>query len=160
MVTFDAETGEVIEAAPPREKVSGIHKIKSRLGKLRKDGDAARSPEEFSVLIKQHKDDLKTIRDANHEWWTGDGEDFEGYRDWIDRRRAELRHVDSATFQLLASCVAEAATKGDLYSILDEYAEKIGELDGEESRRFEAAYNEKEQSFAAPTPLEAGAFGG
>jgi hypothetical protein len=150
------DTGEVVE----RQKVPGIHKIKERLSKLRKLGDAATDLDTFNMLVKEHKDDLKTIRDANHEWWTGDGEDFEGYADWKDRRKAELSRTDSAAFQFLVSVVQECPTADDLRDITEEYADKIAELDGEESRRFESVFNEREAALKNPTPMTAGAFGG
>jgi hypothetical protein len=163
MVTIDGETGEIIDM-PVREKVSGIHKIKERLSVLRKNGDAATDLETFNALIKAHKDDLKTIRDANHEWWTGDGEDFEGYAAWKDRRKAELSRTDSAAFQLLTSLVQEAKSYDDLRGIIEEHDETISKLEGDESRRFDLAYNNREADLStpppAPTPLTAGAFGG
>lgn len=159
---YDAETGEILQNIG-KTKVPGIHKIKGRLSQLLKDGDAATDLDAFNELIKAHKDDLKTIRDANHEWWTGDGEDFEGYSAWKDRRKAELSRTDSAAFQLLASLVREAESLDDLRSILDEHDDTISKLEGDESRRFDLAYNNRESDFstpAAPTPLTAGAFGG
>jgi hypothetical protein len=160
MVTFDGATGEIIEGTPERQKVPGIHKIKERLSKLLTEGNAATDLETFNTLVKQHKDDLKTLRDANHEWWTGDGEDFEGYAAWKERRKAELTRVDSTDFQFLASLVSECPTRADLESILDEYSGRIAELDGEESRRFEEIYNARETALKSLTPLEAGTFGG
>jgi hypothetical protein len=163
MVVYDGETGEIIDTPPQREKVPGIHAIKQRLSQLRKAGDAETDPAAFNALVKEHKDDLKTIRDANHEWWTGDGEDFEGFRDWKERRKAELSRTDSAAFQLLISLVQEAKSYEELRSLLDEHEETIGKLDGDESRRFDLAYNNRESDLAAPkqpTPLTEGAFGG
>lgn len=161
MVTYDSETGEIIEGATVREKVPGIHKIKERLSKLLTEGNAATDLETLNALIKSHKDDLKTIRDANHEWWTGDGADFEGFAAWKDRRKDELSRTDSATFQLIASVVSECKSYEELRSAFDEYEQKIEELDDGERRRFDAIYNDKEASFEAkrPTPLTAGAFG-
>jgi hypothetical protein len=159
MIAIDGETGEIIDA-PVREKVPGIHKIKERLSKLRKEGDAATSLDAFNALIKEHKDDLKTIRDANHEWWTGDGEDFDGFAAWKDRRKAELSRTDSLGFQMLCSCVQESKSADDLQSLMDQHAEAIAELDGEESRRFEEIYNAREDALKHPTPMTAGAYGG
>lgn len=148
-VHVNIETGEVVERTP----VKGITKIKERLGKFRKDGDAATTLDEFDALGKANKDDLTTIREANHEWWTGDGEDFEGYRDWIKRRRAELSHTDSLGFQFLASAVQTAKSQDELRSLLDEHSEAIAELDGEESRRFELLFNSHEETLKNPTHL-------
>jgi hypothetical protein len=157
---YDAETGEIIQGGLGRQKVPGISKIKERLSKLRKAGDAATTLEEFTALISEHKDDLKTIRDANHEWWTGDGEDFEGYRDWKERRKEELTpRTESLGFQMLCSAVQEARSTDDLRSLIDEHSEAIGELDGEESRRFQTAFNERETALKSPEPLTVGEYG-
>lgn len=160
MVTIDAETGEILDV-PAREKVPGIHKIKERLSKLLKDGDAAKTLDEFNALIKEHRDDLKTIRDANHEWWTGDGEDFEGYAAWKDRRKAELTPQERSTsFQLLISNVEECKNNGELSAFLARHNEAIEMLDGEESREFERLYDAKASVLKSPTPLETGLVGG
>jgi hypothetical protein len=182
MVTIDGETGEIIDAAP-REKVPGIHKIKERLSALRKEGDAATDLDAFNALVKAHKDDLKTIRDANHEWWTGDGEDFEGYAAWKERRKAELTpKAETLTFQLLVSNLNECESDHELQGFLTQHGDAVAMLDGEESRTFEAlydakaavlkaaqpddmtrAYSQEELRQAArggTTPLEAGLMGG
>jgi hypothetical protein len=160
MVTLDGETGEIIDT-PVREKVPGIHKIKERLSKLRKLGDAATDLETFNALIKEYKDDLKTIRDANHEWWTGDGEDFEGYSAWKERRKAELTPPERSTsFQLLVSNVEECKSNGELSAFLARHSDAIEMLDGEESREFERIYDAKAEALKNPTPLEAGLIGG
>jgi hypothetical protein len=163
MIAIDGETGEIIDV-PAREKVPGIHKIKERLSKLRKDGDAATDLDTFNALIREHKDDLKTIRDANHEWWTGDGEDFEGFAAWKERRKAELTPQEtSLEFQLLLSTLNECGTKAEYDAWLAKNGDVIDTLDGAESRQFEAAHDAKVEALKpakAPTPLEAGAFGG
>jgi hypothetical protein len=157
---YDAETGEILQNVG-KVKVPGIHKIKARLSQLLKDGDAATDLDTFNELIKAHKDDLKTIRDANHEWWTGDGEDFEGYAAWKERRKAELTPQErSVSFQLLVSNVEECKNNGELSAFLARHSEAIEMLDGEESREFERIYDAKGESFKAPTPLDAGLVGG
>jgi pyridoxal biosynthesis lyase PdxS len=161
MVTIDGETGEIIEGTPTREKVPGIHKIKERLGKLRTAGEAATDLETFTALLKEHKDDLKTIRDANHEWWTGDGEDFEGYGAWKERRKAELTPQPQSTeFQFLASLVSESTTAEQLQGVINTHGDAVGMLDGAEARKFEAMYDAKVEALKSPTPMTAGAFGG
>jgi hypothetical protein len=164
MVVYDGETGEIMDTPPQREKVPGIHKIKERLSKLLTDGNATTDLETFTALLKEHKDDLKTIRDANHEWWTGDGGDFEGYAAWKERRKAELSRTDSAAYQLLVSLVQEAKSYEDLQAIIDEHDDTIAKLEGDESRRFELAYNNRESDLQTPakqpTPLETGLVGG
>lgn len=149
------ETGEVIE----RPKVPGISAIKKHLNALMSKGNQATDLETFNALVHDCADDLTKIRDANHEYWTGDGGDSEGFKAWIKRRREELSKVESTAFQLLASAVQEARSPDDLASLADEYASTIAELDGEESRRFESAYNEREEALKHPTPMAAGEFG-
>lgn len=150
------ETGEVIE--PGREKIKGIHAIKQRLGKMMIEGDAITDPDVFSALVKANKDDLKTIRDGNHDWWTGDGDDFEGYGPWIERRRAELAPADepSLSLQMLLSALETCATRNDLSALIDEHGAVAGQLDGEESRKWEDAYNTTEAAIMAAAPLGAG----
>jgi hypothetical protein len=158
----DDDGNAAAASAPPhREKVVGIHKIKERLSVLRKAGDAATDLDTFNALIKEHKDDLKTIRDANHEWWTGDGADFEGYAAWKDRRKAELTPPERSTsFQLLVSNVEECKNNGELSAFLARHSEAIETLDGEESREFERIYDAKAEALKSPTPLDAGLVGG
>lgn len=160
----DDDGNAAAASAPARQKIVGIHKIKERLSGLLKAGDAATTLEEFSALLKEHKDDLKTIRDANHEWWTGDGEDFEGYAAWKDRRKAELTPQERSTsYQLLVSNVEECTNNGELSGFLARHSEAIEMLDGEESREFERIYDAKAETFKpskAPTPLETGLVGG
>jgi hypothetical protein len=166
MVAFDGATGEIIEPAAERQKVPGIHKIKERLNKFMLAGNACTDLEEFRKMVKENKDDIKAIREGNHEYWTGDGEDSEGFAAWMERRYAELApHTDSTEFQLLASLVQEAKSYDDLRSIIDEHDATIAKLEGDESRRFDLLYNNRESDLAvpaakSPTPLEAGAFGG
>jgi hypothetical protein len=158
--TVDAETGEIIEAVPERQKVPGISAIKKNLNALMSKGNQATDLETFNSLVHDCADDLTKIKEANHEYWTGDGGDSEGFKAWIKRRREELSTVESTAFQLLASAVQEARSPDDLSSLADEYASTIAELDGEESRRFESAYNEREAALKSPTPMTAGAYGG
>jgi hypothetical protein len=92
------ETGEVIEGEivtgehVVREKVPGITRIKNNLNKMMKDGNKATDLEAFRALVKANKDDIKAIREANHDYWTGDGEDFEGFEKWMAKA---LRGTDA-----------------------------------------------------------------
>jgi hypothetical protein len=166
--THNAQTGEVIEGhaldvsdTPERERVPGITKIKNNLNKLMRDGRKATDLEAFNALVSGCKDDLQTIKDANHSYWTGDGEDFEGFKAWIKRRREELTpKVESTALQLLLSLVAECKQFADLQELLEEHDATIATLDGEEARKFEEAYNVREQAILTPVPMTAGAFGG
>jgi hypothetical protein len=138
---FDRETGEIIE----RPKVPGIAKIKERLNKLMRDGNAATDLEAFNALVSTYKDDLQQIKDANHDYWTGDGEDSEGFKNWIRRRREELTpKEESVAFQLLVSNLAECTSTNELKGFLAQHGDAAEQLDGEEARRFQQLYDEKE----------------
>jgi hypothetical protein len=155
------ETGEVIEGEVIDAKIPGITKIRNNLNKLRRDGGKATTLEQFNALVHANADDLQKIKDASHTLWTGMGEDFDGFRAWIKARREELTPVpESTAYQLLTSLVKECKTGGDLTALLDEYADTIGELDGDEGRRFETFYNAHEEALRKPTPMTAEAFGG
>ncbi|WP_324807156.1 hypothetical protein SH584_11315 [Sphingomonas sp. LY29] len=152
-VQHNPQTGEVIE----REKVPGITKIKDRLGKMMTAGNAMTDLADFKALVKANRDDIKTIRDANHQWWTGDGDDWEGFGKWLDSRYAALTPVEeSVGFQMLMSVLSECATRDDLASLVDQHGNVIEELDGEESRKWDEAYNGREVAIAAVAPLGAG----
>lgn len=151
---FDPQTGEITHAPPP-----GIHKIKERMRQFMLDGAAATTLEDFDALGAQNKGDIETLKDNNHAWWTGDGEDHEGLKAFIKRRREELAGP-SLQFTMLASLVAESTTSDDLKRILTEHDSAIGLLDGEESNTFEELYEAKLEALKNPTPLVAEAFGG
>jgi hypothetical protein len=161
MVTFDGATGEIIEGDANDVKIPGITKIRNNLNKLRRDGGKATDLEAFNALVHNCREDLQKIKDANHTLWTGMGEDFDGFKAWIRTRREELTpKVESTAFMLLTSLINECTSKLDLDAVLDEYADTISQLEGEESRRFEEAFNERETAIKNPTPLTTGAFGG
>jgi hypothetical protein len=164
MVTIDGETGEIIEAAPERQKVVGIHKIKERLNKFMIAGNACTDLEEFRKMVKENKDDIKAIREGNHEYWTGDGEDSEGFAAWMERRYAELApREETLEYQMLVSCVNECTSAAELKAFLAKHGDAVETLDGAESRDFEALYDAKAAALKvekSTTPLEAGAFGG
>jgi len=159
--TIDGETGEVTDA-PVREKVPGIHKIKERLNKFMREGNACTDIEAFRALVKANKDDIKTVRDANHEYWTGDGGDSEGFKAWMDRRYAELTpHEDSLAYQLLVSTLGEVQNQAEYDEWLSKNGSVIDGLDGAESRKFDEYHQAKVDALqAAPTPLTAGHVGG
>jgi hypothetical protein len=135
MIAIDGETGEFVDADP---KIPGITKIKNNLNKLMREGRKIRADEvgaleAFNALVHDCKDDLQTIKDANHSYWTGDGEDFGGLKAWIKQRREELTpKEESLGFQFLCSCVESSKSADDLNSLMDQHSEAIGELDGEE----------------------------
>ncbi|MES2752840.1 MAG: hypothetical protein V4661_15845 [Pseudomonadota bacterium] len=140
-----------------REPVPGITKIKERLGKMLTEGNSLTDADAFSALVKANKDDLKTIRDANHGWWTGDGEDFEGYEAWIARRRAELAPVEvSEQFTMLMDTLEKCGSKADLDEWFRINSVFVETLDGEEGRKVEARYEALETALKALTSLAAG----
>jgi hypothetical protein len=156
---FDRETGEVIEAAPVESvKIPGITKIKDRLRAMKDAGD---SPEmtldAFRALVRANKDDLKTIRDANHGWWTGDGEDFEGYGPWIERRKAELASPDAGMCAELIRSMKQCDTKPSLDNWYAANEAVIEALDGADGRSFELAYQLHESAIREMDRVTAGA---
>jgi hypothetical protein len=153
---FDPQTGEIIEGEA-REKVPGIHKIKERLRVLQTEADKCTELDVFNDLVSNHKADLQAIKDANHEWWTGDGEDFEGFKAWIRRRRAEMAPVElSEDAQMLLDTLGECTNGKELQGWLRLYGDRMEALDGAESRRVEARYNEVETGLRAVANLSAG----
>lgn len=143
---FDRETGEIVE----REKIPGIHKIKERLRKFRTEGNAAADLESFRVLMKANKDDLNKIREGNHEWWTGDGEEDEGFEKWILRRYDELTPVEMGeTGQMCLDTLNECTSSQELAGWFKLNWKYVEELDGAERDRVEARYEELERSFKA-----------
>jgi hypothetical protein len=138
----DPQTGEIIEAEAQRDPtIPGITKIRNNINKLRKDGAKATDLEAFNTLVSAHKDDLQKIKDANHSLWSGMGEDFDGMKAWIKRRREEL--AGSLTYQLLCSTLAEVDSWQELQGWLNKHGDAVGSLDGAESRKFEALYDER-----------------
>lgn len=136
------QTGEVIEAQA--EKIPGIHKIKDQLRKMMDLGNSEDiTLEGFHQLKRSYRADLKTIRDANHTWWTGDEEDFEGFGPWIARREAELSN-DDGTFKMMLDSMTSCQTKMALESWMIANEAMVGELDGVESRKFQLAYEAHE----------------
>jgi hypothetical protein len=140
---FDRETGEIIE----RPKVPGIAKIKERLNKLMRDGNASTDLEAFNALVSTYKDDLQQIKDANHDYWTGDGEDSEGFKAWIVRRRAELSEPKSETYTLCMETLDEVTNLKELEGWFKLNWKYVEELDGAERDTVEARYQELEQGF-------------
>ena len=147
------------------EKVPGIHKIKQRLNKLMIDGNAIAADdvgalEAFNALVHECKDELTKIRDAKHQYWTGDGEDFEGFAAWIKRRREEMAEPDeSLAYQLLVSTLRECETEQQLHAWNIKNGDVVERLDGAESRQFTAIYDEHEAQLRANktrTPVDAG----
>lgn len=150
---FDRETGEIIEATPERQKVPGIHKIKERLRTLMTDGGAATSLDDFNALVSQHKTDLETIKEHQHEWWTGDGDDFEGFRTFIKRRREELDV--SEDFRMCLETLEACTSAQELDAWFKLNSKYVETLDGDESRRIQTRYDELEAGLKAAAVVRA-----
>jgi hypothetical protein len=138
-------------------KVPGIAKIKARLNKLMLDGDKETDLEKFNALVHDCKAELTAIRDAKHQYWTGDGEDSEGFAAWIKRRRAELENPESTGFQFLMSLIDECDTVAAMQNLVAKHGDAIDALDGAEARRFQARFDEREAGLAALDKVTGGA---
>jgi hypothetical protein len=154
---FDRDTGEVIEGETTRDPtIPGITKIRNNLNKLRRDGGKATDLEAFNTLVHANKDDLQKIKDAEHTLWTGMGEDFDGFKAWIKRRREELTPQERSTsYQFLIACVDECTSINELNAFVAKHGEAVEMLDGEESRLFEQAYGVKESAMKLLATAEA-----
>jgi hypothetical protein len=139
------QTGEIIEGEG-REKVPGIHKIKERLRPLL--STPVDNLEAFNALVSERRNDLQKIKDANHEWWTGDGADFEGFKSFIKRRREELTPVEMGEIgQMCMDTLAQCTSKQELDGWFKLNWKYVEELDGAERDTVEARYQELEQGF-------------
>lgn len=135
-------TGEPVDITPQAdvpEPLKGIHKIKERLRVMMTAGNEETTLVAFKDLKRANREDLKAIRDANHSWWTGDGEDFEGFGPWIARREAELDPENAAT-RAIMDMKENASTPEGLDKWRDGNGGYLEQLDGADGRRFEAAY--------------------
>jgi hypothetical protein len=130
-------TAEYAEPAP-ETKVEGITKIKQRLSALMTAGNAAADLEAFNALVHDNRDDLTKIKDANHGWWTGDGEDFEGYKAWIRRRREELAaEPEYGGVQKLIDSMNDCETLDQFNNWLAANGDDIDALSDADRRTFE-----------------------
>lgn len=151
-----AEFAEADEEAG-RGKVAGISKIKKALNALMLAGNTATELAAFNALVHDCKAELTAIKDGNHVYWTGDGEDSEGFKAWIVRRRAELTPIEqSLGFQMLVSALEECACRDDLAALFDQHGAVVEALDDAESRKFGHAYDAREAAIMAVAPLSAG----
>lgn len=126
--------------AQAEPKIPGIHKIKERLRALQTAGDQCSLLEAFNEHVHSAKADLEQIKHNNHSWWTGDGEDFEGFKSWIVRRRAELApELDDATFAMLVQEMKETETKPQLEAWIEKNIDQIAALDDADTRKFQQA---------------------
>lgn len=129
------------------QKVEGIAKIKERLRVLMAAGNSANDLDSFNALVHANAEDLTKIKDASHQWWTGDGGESEGFKAWIKRRRDELsgegyNAVVSGLIESMKTCETSLALSN--WRAANE--EVIDALDGAEGRRFELAWQLHESS--------------
>lgn len=167
------QTGEIIEGEvvddarrepAAREKLDGPHTSKTALREaVHAIVAKVRAVETLEALDALKSESKRTINQALRDWpllINGDPEIEEdlGLKGEIEKRRGELTR--STEFQFLMSLVSESRTAAELQTVLNVHGDAIGELDGEEAREFERAYDAKAEALKNPTPLEAGAFGG
>ena len=140
--------------AHERTKIPGISKIKDRLRKLKTEGNEATDLEAFNALVHDCKDELTKIRDGEHPWWTGDGNDEEGFKAWIVRRREEL--ADSQ-YKALIDSLKQCETKAALAKWLEANGDAVDELSDIERRKFQLAWDMHESAITQMDTVTAGA---
>lgn len=172
--THDASTGEPIDAAPVEQKVTGIHKIKQAIRQMKAEGNEAVGPAEFETVIGKYVGEMQALEDANHNWWTGhdsDGNTFESLPEWVERRRAELapqattaermaalanEPEEDGQFKMLVDSLKECGTLQSLTNWMAANEAIVEMLDGEESRKFQLAYELHESAVLAVANVTAG----
>lgn len=105
----------------------------------------AKSNDEINEIVTREAN-RETVKQAERDWpelITGDPriEGDDGLKGYVTRRRAEL--AGSLAYQLLVSTLNECANAADLRAWMQRNGDRVSELDGEESRKFEALYDEK-----------------
>lgn len=157
----DTDTGEVVTAEAirepaAREKLDGPHTSKTALRKAINDviakARSAASIRELDAIKEEHK---HTINQARRDWPAlidGDpriGEDI-GLKGVFEMKRNELTpREETLAYQLLASTLQECTSTKELQAWLNKNGEVIGDLDGEESRKFEELYDTTERALKA-----------
>lgn len=136
-----------------RERLDGPHTSKTALRKAVHDIIAqVRAAETVDDLDKLKSDHKRTINQAIRDWpmlIKGDPDIPEdlGFKGEIEKRRGELTR--SAEYQFLVSTVDGYESTAELRGFLTQFADKVEELDGEESRLFEAHYDRKLEELKA-----------
>ena len=136
----------------PRTKLEGQWTSKTALrNAVNAIANAVRKADSNETITSILKTDAnrKTIEQAERDWpelITGDPriEGDGGLKGYVKRCRETLN--GSLTYQLLMSTLSECETEANLRDWNKRNADRIGELDGEESRKFEAFYDEKAAS--------------
>lgn len=152
---FDRDTGEIIEGTvsngpAPRTKLDGPHTSKTALknavqaidGRLRK----AESVSEVNAILKEER---ATIEQAARDWpelvnGAPNIDGAEGLRGLAARRRTELTPPEASDlFKSLVESLNECDDETAMKALVNVRGDSIGDLDGEESRKFEALYDER-----------------
>lgn len=168
-IPHDPETGEIVEhprlssGPAPRTKLEGPHTAKTKLrnavnaiiSKVR----TASTNDEIDAIQREN---IETIRQANRDWpelLTGEPgiEEDVGLRGVVERRRAELATAEPTPFDMLLEHMSNCDTKTALDNFMITNETFIADLDGEESRRFQMAYDAREAAIQAMDQVTAGA---
>lgn len=165
---FDRETGEIFDAKAThepaaREKLDGPHTsktaLKAAVAKVVREVEAAQTIE---AVDKIKADNKHTINQARRDWvelidGNPNVEEDIGLKGAFEKRRAELTQPEASLgFKMLLSALTECATRNDLNSLLDQHGSVAEALDGEESRRWEEAFNAQEAAIMAVANVGAG----
>lgn len=145
----DGYTGPKGKKTELRQAINGI------LNAVRK----AASNDAINDILKKHKD---TLERAEREWPAlieGDPKlEGSGLKPFVQNRRAELAGApqESLGLQMLRSALKECASRADLNNLLDQHGSVADALEGEESRKWEAAFNAQERAIIAMANVGAG----
>lgn len=160
------ETGETSERIPtnepaPRTKLDGPitskTALKAAVAKIVRAVEAAESAEAIDTI--KH-DERQVINQALRDWpelINGDPnvEEDPGLKGVMEKRKAALEPA-SLSLSMLLSALETCATRNDLTALLEEHGAVAETLDGEESRKWEEAFNTTEAAIMAAAPLGAG----
>jgi hypothetical protein len=165
---FDRDTGEVFEGQatnepPARTKLDGPFPsktaLKAAIVKVVRQVEAAQSIEVLEAVKAEHK---RTINQARRDWpelVEGDPnvEEDIGLKGVIEKRRAELSAPeDSLSLKMLLSVLEACEDRNDLNALIEEHGAVAEALDGEESRKWAAAYDAREAAIMAIANVGAG----
>ena len=146
-----------------REKLAGPHTSKTELKKaVVKIIRAVQACASVEAIETVKADNKRTINQARRDWpelIEGDPnvEEDCGLKGVIETCRAKLSAPEASLgFQMLLSALEQCATRNDLSALLDEHGAVAEALDGEESRKWEQAYNAREAAIMAVAPVSAG----
>lgn len=165
---FDRDTGEIDGRAPTHEpeartKLDGPHTsktaLKAAVAKIVRQVEMAESLEVLDAIKAEHK---QTINQARRDWpelveGNPNIEEDIGLKGSFEKRRAELsKPEESLSLKMLLSVLETCGSRDDLNSLLDEHGAVAEALDGEESRKWAAAYDAREAAIMAVANIGAG----